>query len=245
MVQITKCSLCGIPQGIEIITAMLKRYFQNCKMLIALLRHPSTSQQPELTLECGDSSPTVSISERVEELPGAKHAVPLQTANMIVSGVCQSEQECAAVHEEQMPDPKNEATPQSNEADNEASAATLESATSSALETSKIQTCEPSLDADSKTPGLPSSAVTVPQGAVFKRVVSYLKVGKKRTSCEEETPSSAQQEQWTRDLKLTIEFITLVWRLIFATSLDGDVFAQVRFRYAGDSVRFCTWWWML
>lgn len=54
-----------------------------------------------------------------------------------------------------------------------------------------------------------------------------------------EASGSVTQEQFSeanKELKLVIELITLVWRLIFATSLDGDEFAQVRVKGSGSWV---------
>lgn len=69
------------------------------------------------------------------------------------------------------------------------------------------------------------------QIAAFRRACSKLQQQlqqKLGTSTDTTQVTQEQLDSAMRELKLLVEFMTLVWRLVFATSLDGDEFAQVK-----------------
>ncbi|XP_026194321.1 uncharacterized protein LOC34623309 [Cyclospora cayetanensis] len=70
------------------------------------------------------------------------------------------------------------------------------------------------------------------QMAALKRACSKLQqqlpllLQQKLGTATDVAVSQEQYDSAVRELRLLIEFMTLVWRLVFATSLDGDEFAQ-------------------
>ncbi|OEH74569.1 hypothetical protein cyc_07317 [Cyclospora cayetanensis] len=229
--------------GIDITAKILKKYFAKAKKVLKeiSLMHPETPEPSptavpvdESAAQAAQEQPNVQVAAAVEgsveSCEAAVPAVPQNTPSVSTPmpasavGAAESASPNTPGSKEEAPEVAHVEAAEPAEASGqaEAAAAALKPA-AAAPEQSVASQPEASTKAQGGSNG---------QMAALKRACSKLQqqlpllLQQKLGTATDVAVSQEQYDSAVRELRLLIEFMTLVWRLVFATSLDGDEFAQ-------------------